>query len=142
LAQRNTRYSRRNRSHTASSLHGLPQLVCADSNETWRAFSADAPRNALVTPAIDATSFDRDQPSHHYVNRTHYRVQALKVTVLVDVEMLYITDIHSRTSKKHDAKISPQVARVSTGDLRSLAADRGYDLKCRVERKTAAVSNV
>ena len=30
--------------------------------------------------------------------------------VHVDVETLYITDIHSTTSKKHDAKIGPQVA--------------------------------
>jgi len=33
--------------------------------------------------------------------------------------MLYVTDIRLTTSKKHDAKI----------DLRSLAADRGYDTK-------------
>jgi IS5 family transposase len=47
----------------------------------------------------------------------------------VDVETLYITDIHSTTSKKHDAKIGPQVARRNAGDLHSLAADRGYDAK-------------
>ncbi len=47
----------------------------------------------------------------------------------MDVETLYITDIHSTTSKKHDAKIGPQVARRNAGDLRSLAADRGYDAK-------------
>jgi len=51
------------------------------------------------------------------------------VTALVDVETLYITDIHSTTSKKHDAKIGPQVARRNAGDLRSLAADRGYEAK-------------
>jgi IS5 family transposase len=79
--------------------------------------------------SIDATGFDRDQPSRHYANRTDYRVRALKVTALVDVETLYITDIHSTTSKKHDAKIGPQVARRNAGDLRSLAADKGYDAK-------------
>jgi IS5 family transposase len=47
----------------------------------------------------------------------------------VDVETLYVTDIHSTTSKKHDAEIGPQVARISAGDLLSLAADRGYDGK-------------
>ncbi|WP_436933467.1 transposase, partial [Halovenus amylolytica] len=31
--------------------------------------------------------------------------------------------------KKHDAKIGPQVARRNAGDLRSLAADKGYDAK-------------
>ena len=47
----------------------------------------------------------------------------------MDVETLYITDIHSTTSKKHDAKIGPQVARRNASDLRSLAADRGYGSK-------------
>ncbi len=47
----------------------------------------------------------------------------------MDVETLYITDIHSTTSKKRDAKIGPPVARRNAGDLQSLAADRGYDAK-------------
>ena len=47
------------------------------------------------------------------------------MTALVDVETLYITDIHATTLKKHDAKIGPQVARRNAGDLRSLAADKG-----------------
>ena len=47
----------------------------------------------------------------------------------MDVETLYITGIHSITSKKHDAKIGPQVADVPSSDLRSLTADRGYDAK-------------
>jgi hypothetical protein len=69
--------------------------------------------------------FDRDQPSRHYANRINYRVRALKVTTLVDVETVYITDIHSTTSKKHDAKIDPQVARRNAGDLQCLAAGHG-----------------
>ncbi len=47
----------------------------------------------------------------------------------MDVETLYITDIHCTTTKKHDAKIGPQVVRRNAADLRSLAADRGYDSK-------------
>jgi hypothetical protein len=47
----------------------------------------------------------------------------------VDVETLYITDIHSPTSKLHNAKIDPQVVRRNAGDLWRLAADRGYDAK-------------
>jgi len=46
----------------------------------------------------------------------------------VDVETLYTTDIHC-TTKKHDAKIGPQVARRNATDLRSLAGDRGYGSK-------------
>ena len=36
---------------------------------------------------------------------------------------------HCTTTKKHDAKIGPQVARRNAGDLLSLAADRAYDRK-------------
>ena len=77
---------------------------------TWRAFLGASAEKRTGHAAIDSTGFDRDQPSRHYTNRTNYRVRALKVTALVDVETLYITDIHSTTSKKHDAKIGPQVA--------------------------------
>ena len=70
-----------------------------------------------------------DQPSRHYANRTPYYVRALKVTTLVDVETLSITDINSPTSKKHDAKIGPQVACCNAGNLRSLTTNRGYDAK-------------
>jgi IS5 family transposase len=97
--------------------------------KTWRAFLDASVEKRTGHAAIDSTGFDRDQPSRHYANRTHYRVRALKVTALVDVETLYITDIHSTTSKKSDFKIGPQVARRNAGDLRSLAADRGYDAK-------------
>jgi len=99
------------------------------STKTWRAFLGESAEKRTDHAAIDSTGLDRDQPSRHYANRTHYRFRALKVTALVDVETLYITDIHSTSFKKHDAKIGPQVARRNAGDLRSLAADRGYDAK-------------
>lgn len=51
------------------------------------------------------------------------------MTALVDVKTLYVFDVHYMTTKKHDAKIGPQVARHNAEDLRSLAADRGYDGK-------------
>ena len=97
--------------------------------KTWRAFLGASAEKRTGHAAIDSTGFDRDQPSRHYATRSHYRVRALKVTALVDVETLYITDIHSTTSKKSDQRIGPQVARRNAGDLRSLAADRGYDAK-------------
>ena len=81
------------------------------STKIWRAFLGERAEKRSGHAAIDSTGFDRDQPSRHYANRTHYRVRALKVTALVDVETLYITDIHSTTSKKHDAKIGPQPRR-------------------------------
>jgi hypothetical protein len=69
-------------------------------------FSAFQPNNAHYVD-IDSTGFDCDQPSRHYANRTHYRVQALKVTTLMDDETLYVTDIHTTTSKRYDAKSGP-----------------------------------
>jgi len=38
----------------------------------------------------------------------------------VDVETLHITVIYCTTTKKHDAKIEPQVTRRNAADLRSL----------------------
>lgn len=95
----------------------------------WRAFLGATAEKRTGHAAVDATGFDRDQPSRHYAQRAHYRVRSLKVTTLVDVETLYVTDVHCTTTKKHDAKIGPQVARRNAGDLLSLAADKGYDAK-------------
>ncbi|SNR57834.1 Transposase DDE domain-containing protein [Halorubrum vacuolatum] len=97
--------------------------------ETYRAFLGESAEKRTGHAAIDSTGFDRDQPSRHYAQRAHYRVRSLKVTALVDVKSLYVFDVHCTTSKKHDAKIGSQVARRNAADLRSLAADRGYDGK-------------
>jgi len=72
--------------------------------KTWRAFLGRRAEKRINHAAIDSTGFDRDQSSRYYANRINYCVRALKVSALVDVETLYITDIHSTTSKKHDAK--------------------------------------
>jgi len=102
--------------------------------QRWRAFLQASVEKRSGHAAIDSTGFDRDQPSRHYASRAHYRVRALKVTALVDVETLYITDVHATTTKKSDFRIGPQVARRNATDLLSLAADRGYDAKAfRVE---------
>ncbi len=96
---------------------------------TYRAFLGASAEKRSGHAAINATGFDRDQPSRYYAQRSHYRVRSLKVTALVDVKTLYVFDVHCTTTKKHDAKIGPQVARRNAEDLRSLAADRGYDGK-------------
>jgi len=67
--------------------------------KTWRAFLGRSAEKRTGHSAIDATSLDRDWPSRHYDNGTSYRVRALKVTALVDVETLYTTDIHCTTKK-------------------------------------------
>jgi len=99
------------------------------SMETYRAFLGESAEKRTGHAAIDSTGFDRDQPSRYYANRKHYRVRSLKVTALVDVKSLYVYDVHCTTTKKHGAKIGPQVARRNAADLRSLSADRAYDGK-------------
>jgi IS5 family transposase len=95
----------------------------------WRAFLRVSAASRTGHAAVDATGFDRDQPSRYYVQRAHYRDRSLKVTALVDVGTLYVTDVHCTTTKTHDTKIGPQLARRNARELRSLAADRGYDAK-------------
>ncbi len=97
------------------------------STKTWCAFPRASAEKRTGHAAIDSTGFDRDHPSRYYAYRAHSLVRSLKATALVDVETLYVTDVHCTTTKKHDAKIGPQVARRNAGDLLSLAADRGYD---------------
>ncbi len=85
--------------------------------------------------AIDATFYERDRASRHYCQRTNYRVQTLKVTKLVDTATQAVLDLHcSTTLEGSDADLCEQIARVSAGDLRSLAADKGYDKQALRER--------
>ena len=78
--------------------------------------------------ALDATFYERDRASRHYCQRTNYRVQTLKVTKLVDTETQAVLDLHCLTTREgSNADLCEQIARVSAGDLRTLAADKGYD---------------
>ena len=78
--------------------------------------------------ALDATFYERDRASRHYCHRTNYRVQTLKLTKLADTESQAVLDVHcSTTLKGSDADLCEQIARRNAGDLRTLAADKGYD---------------
>jgi IS5 family transposase len=78
--------------------------------------------------AIDATFYDRSPASRHYCQRISYRVQKLKVTKLVDTASQAVLDVHCSTNREgSDADLAEQIARVPAGDLRSLAADKGYE---------------
>ncbi|RLM83467.1 IS5 family transposase [Halobellus sp. Atlit-38R] len=80
--------------------------------------------------AIDATFYERSAASRHYCQRTSYRVQKLKVTKLVDTASQAVLDVHCSTTREgSDADLAEQIARRNAGDLRSLAADKGYDKK-------------
>ena len=98
--------------------------------ETWRVLLRQSAQ--LHDPsghaAIDATYFERSRASQYYCQRTNYRVQTLEATKLVDTQSQAILDVHCTTTKRgSDAEVCKQIARRNAGDLRILAADKGYD---------------
>jgi len=85
-------------------------------------------RNRQVVRGGDATFYERSAASHHYCQRISYRVQKLKVTKRVDTATQAVLDLHCSTTREgSDADLAEQIARRNAGDLRSLAADKGYD---------------
>jgi IS5 family transposase len=77
--------------------------------------------------AIDATYFDRQQASAHYLRRTGRSVRTIQTTFLVDTAEGAIIDLHCSTKWPSGMRIGPKVALRNVGDLRTLAADKGYD---------------
>ena len=77
--------------------------------------------------AIDATYFDRQQASAHYLRRTGRSVRTTQTTFLVDTAEGAIIDLHCSTKWPSGMRIGPKVALRNVGDLRTLAADKGYD---------------
>lgn len=77
--------------------------------------------------AIDATYFDRCQASAHYLKRCDREVQTIQATFLVDIAHGAVIDVHCSTKWPNGTNVGPQVALRNAGDLRSLAADKGYD---------------
>jgi IS5 family transposase len=51
----------------------------------------------------------------------------LKATILVDSHTKTVLDIQPSAKWRHDTAVGPQVVCWNAGDLRSLAADKGYD---------------
>jgi len=85
--------------------------------------------------AIDATFYERDRASRHYCRRIGHHITTLEATKLVDTETQAILDIHCTTTRDgSDAARCEQIARRNAGDLRSLAADKGYDANDLRER--------
>lgn len=84
----------------------------------WRAFLGASAEKHTGHAAIDSTGFDRDQPSRHYANCTHYHVRALKFTAPVDVETLSITTSTRpprRNTTRRSARRSPTFCRATCG---------------------------
>jgi IS5 family transposase len=78
--------------------------------------------------AIDATFYERSTANYHYCQHISYRSQKLKVTNLVDTASRAVLDVYCSTNcEVSDADLAAQIARRNAGDIRSLAANKGYD---------------
>jgi IS5 family transposase len=77
--------------------------------------------------AIDATYFDRRQASNHYLSRCDREVQTVRATFLVDTAQGTVIVVHRSTKWPNGTNVGPQVDLRNAGDLRSFAADKGYD---------------
>lgn len=99
------------------------------TTEVWRLLLRHSAELAGISghAAIDSTFFERHQASSHYIYRTDYSFEKLKVTFLVDIESQAVIDIHCTTRNTHDTQLGMQVARRNAGDLDILIGDKGYD---------------
>ena len=62
-------------------------------------------------------------------------MKTLKVTKLVDTKPQAVLDLYCSTMREgSDADLCEQIARRNAGDLRTLAADKGYDENVLPER--------
>lgn len=77
--------------------------------------------------AIDSTFFTRWQASPHYLRRIDRKVDTLKITFLIDTQDQAILDVHCAAKWPNDAKVGPELAARNMDQLKSLAADKGYD---------------
>jgi IS5 family transposase len=77
--------------------------------------------------ALDATFFDREAASSHYVDRSDRHIQTLKTTAVVDTESCAVLDLHCSAHWPHDTQVGRRVALRNTEKIESLAGDKGYD---------------
>jgi len=76
--------------------------------------------------ALDSTFIERKQASQYYLQRCGRSVKTIKATTLTDTELLAVLDIHCCIEREHDTKAGPRVVRRNADDLRSMAADNGF----------------
>ena len=53
-------------------------------------------------------------------------MKTIKATTLTDTESLAVLDVHCCIEREHDTKAGPRVVRRNADDLRSVAADNGF----------------
>lgn len=76
---------------------------------------------------IDATGFGRFCSSEYYTERTEMSLNAVKTTIMADLDDQVILDLHLTTTRKHDTQISPLLVKRNIAYLSALAGDKGYD---------------
>jgi len=91
-----------------------------------------APRSATVCNpgehgAVDATFFDREAASSHYVDSSTRHIQALKTTALVDTEWCAVLDVYCSAHWPHDTLVGPSGDAAQTWEIENFAGDNGYD---------------
>jgi len=89
-----------------------------------RASAQQLPQSGHV--ALDSTFFERTDPSHYYLQRSERNVTTIKATTITDTQSLAVIDIHCCIEREHDTKAGPRVVRRNADDLRSVAADNGF----------------
>ncbi|WP_225336305.1 IS5 family transposase [Halomicrobium urmianum] len=77
--------------------------------------------------ALDATFFDRQAASSHYIARSDRHRRTLKATALIDTESCAVLDVHCSAHWPHDTQVGRRVALRNTTKIESLAGDNGYD---------------
>ncbi|WP_225336296.1 IS5 family transposase [Halomicrobium urmianum] len=77
--------------------------------------------------ALDATFFDRQAASSHYIARSDRHIRTLKATALIDTESCAVLDVHCSAHWPHDTQVGRRVALRNTTEIESLAGDNGYD---------------
>ena len=76
--------------------------------------------------ALESTFFERKQASQYYLQRSGRSVKTIKATTLTDTESLAVLDVHCYIEREHDTRAGPWVVRRNANNLRSVAADNGF----------------
>ena len=104
--------------------HSLDRYAMYVWRELLRASAQQLRHSGHV--ALDSTFFERKEASQYYLQRSGRRVKTIKATTLTDTASLAVLDVHCCIEREHDTKAGPRVVRRNADDLRSVAADNGF----------------
>ncbi len=104
--------------------HSLDRYAMYICRALLRVSAQQHPQSGHV--ALDSTFFERKQASQYYLQRCGRSVKTIKATTLTDTKSLAVPDVHCCIEHEHDTKAGPRVVRRNADDLRSVAADNGF----------------